>query len=105
MMNRTFPVPVDGVGTFTFRRRTMRDQLKIEAEATSILGAPLDGTDGRLSMSAVALATLGVLTVAAPDGWDLDAVDPLDEEAVARVFAVYEAFRNEEARFRGGAKP
>lgn len=101
--HRTYPVEVPGVGNFVFRRRVLRDQVGIEAEAIRILGGPTE--DKGLQSTALALATLAALTVTAPDEWDLDNVDPLDDEAVARVFQVYGRLRQAEDDFRRGSKP
>ncbi|WP_431860130.1 hypothetical protein [Azospirillum sp.] len=100
MMDRTHSVTVDGVGTFVFRRRAMRDQIRIEADAVRILGGPIE--DDGLRSWALAMATLAALTVSAPDGWDLDTIDPLDEGATAKVLMVYGRLRETEEKFRKG---
>ena len=94
---------VPGIGAFTFRRRTIRDQVGIQAEARRILGGATDDKD--LENMAFALAELGTLTVAGPEGWDLSAVDPFDEEAMNRVWRVYGVLRAAGARFRPGPGP
>lgn len=104
-MSRTparFPVEVPDVGTFIFRRRTMRDQLLMQAEFQR-LAAGLDRPEER--MAAEALATLPFLTVESPLGWDFDALDPLDPEDWARLGAVYGGLRQAEGKFRGEPAP
>jgi len=46
------------------------------------------------------LSALRVLTVEAPDGWDLDKLDPLDPETYAKLNAVYDALTAKERSFR-----
>lgn len=101
MIPATFKVPVAGIGEFTFRRRTVRDQPGIEAEADRILGGPV--SDRAIERAALAIATLSRLTVQAPEGWELDAIDPLDEAAVRGMFEVHKELRAAEERFRGRA--
>ena len=92
---------VPNIGTFTFRRRTIRDQVGIEAEELRILGGPC--ADKELRTIARAIAELAALTVTAPEGWSVADVDPFDDEAMARVFLVYGVLRAAGARFRRGA--
>ena len=102
-IDRTFPVPVEGIGTFTFRRRQMRDQIRIQAEATRLLGGPCDDPEQR--DIAFMSATLITLTVDAPPGESFDELDPLDKETSAKLWRIFGALRVAEDRFRGGAKP
>ena len=51
------------------------------------------------------LATLDVLTLDSPVGWDPMEMDPLDPETFAKVGAVYGGLREAEDRFRSGAGP
>lgn len=98
-----FTVKVDGVGTFTFGRRTMRDEITIQVEYARII----DGVEPTAWLQALGgwLSVLRTLTVRAPDGWDLDAMDPLDTETYARLNKVYEALVEQERSFRRGSKP
>lgn len=104
-----FEVDVGGIGKFTFAKRRFRDQFRIEALATQLLGGPCD--DDRLRAGALAFATLSVLTVSHPEGWDLEALDPYDPaDSAAQLFKVHGALRDAEDRFRGqpakdGARP
>jgi hypothetical protein len=99
-----FTVSVEGVGRFVFGKRTMADELAIQREYADIIQGVerptvwLDTMGGWLS-------ALRVLTVSAPDGWDLDELDPLDEQTYANLNRVYEELRNQERSFRGGQKP
>lgn len=93
-----FVVLVEGVGQFTFARRTMRDEITIQVEYARII----DGAEPTSWLQAVGgwLSTLKVLTVRAPDGWDLDELDPLDPETYARMNAVYGGLSEKERSFR-----
>ena len=101
--SRSYQVPVVDIGTFTFRRRTMGDFVRIPNMALELLGGVPQHP--YLLEQATMLAELQTLTVAAPEGWDVGAMDPLDDEDVARVRAVHGRLLAEEARFRGGAAP
>ena len=99
-----FTVKVEGVGSFTFARRTMADELAIQREFADILQGVESPTAWLQTMGGW-LSVLRVLTVRAPDGWDLDEMDPLDEETYAKLSKVYEELRNQETLFRSGRKP
>lgn len=98
----THNVTVEGVGLFTFTKRNVYTQVRIEAEAVKILGGPTE--DPGLHTIALALATLQELTVAAPAGWELKALDPLEPEDMDRMWAVHEGLRAAEKRFRREAQ-
>lgn len=94
-----FETSVEGVGTFRFAKRTMRDHMKIEVEYARLI----DGVQPTTWLSIVAqwLSTLRVLTVTAPDGWDLDNMDPLSQDTYAKLLKVHTALTDKEADFRG----
>lgn len=101
-MAKTFDVEVEGIGAFTFRRRTMRDQFKIEGETSRLLGGPVN--DPTLVAGAGAFAELAVLTVEAPADWDLEGLDPFAPvDSINTLWRVHGALRKEEERFRGNA--
>lgn len=99
---KTYEVPVEGIGTFTFRKREMLDQVKIQAEASRMTDGPVD--DPGLRRFTHALATLLRLTVLAPAGWAPLAIDPLDSEGTEKLWLVHDAMRDAEERFRKGAE-
>lgn len=99
-----FTVPVEGIGSFTFAKRTMADELAIQREYADIIGGVESPTVWLETMGGW-LSVLRVLTVRAPDGWDLDELDPLDEGTYAKLNKVYEELRTQERSFRGGQKP
>lgn len=99
-----FAVPVENVGQFIFGRRTMGDELAIHREYSEILQGVENPTQ-MLDILGNWLSTLRVLTVSAPAGWDLDALDPLDDGTFKKLKAVYDALAAKELSFRGGQKP
>lgn len=99
----THAVTVPEVGEFVFRRRTLDTQIKLQADAVRLTGGEIESTS--LTGFAMAIATLRALTVRAPDGWNLDEVDPLDEEAMSAVLKVFGSLRAAEETFRSKAQP
>lgn len=95
-----FPVQVEGIGTFTFARRTLNDEVKIQVQYARLTEGVETPTPW-LFHFATWLATLKVLMVAAPDGFDLEALDPLDENTYTTLEKVFRALREQEDRFRG----
>ena len=104
MIPPTFNQEIPGIGSFTFRKRTMADQLAI-AGATEEMLAGLVGPERELV--AEALATLPRLTIACPPNWtiDLSHMDPLDPVSWALAGAVFGGLRQAEDRFRGKPPP
>ena len=95
-----FTVSVDGVGDFTFLRRTIRLNIAISVEQ-SRLGEGVD-LDADLTIFIAAVAALKVLTVEAPKGWDLDKLDTFDEESYDKIISVWGVLRDKENTFRKG---
>ena len=98
----TFPVSVDGVGDFVFKRRSLDAQFKIEAAAVRFLGG--ETASDSLYRMAMSFATVSHLAVTVPDGWNIDEIDPLDNEQLDRVHLVFRRLRAAEETFRAGAK-
>ena len=97
-----YPVEVDGVGNFMFARRTMRDELRINAEYLRLTeGVEVAGSD--LNIMADWMATLKVLTVSAPEGWDVEKLDPLEPENFEKMSKVFHKLREKENSFRKGS--
>ena len=96
--NTDFTVTVDGVGRFTFGQRKMRDELAIQREFARII----DGVEPTAFLQAVGgwISALKVLTVSAPEGWDPDEMDPLDDATYSKLRRVYEALIEQERSFR-----
>lgn len=94
-----FTVEVEDIGTFVFARRTMRDEFRIQAEYSRLTeGVPVPAL--HLFQTATQVATLKVLTVEAPDDWNIDAMDPLDEASYDKLDRVHAALRDKEDTFR-----
>lgn len=100
---RKYKIDVGGIGEFTFRRRTMRDQIRIEGEQEKLLGGPVGTYSKGLQIISEAMATLDVLAEEVPPGWAVEDADPLDPGTSDRIMNVWEAFREEERGFRKGA--
>jgi hypothetical protein len=101
--DRTYPVDVEGIGTFVFRRRTMEHRYAIAALALKIMGAGGGGGETPhlgVLQSTEKMAELQLLCVSGPDGWDIDALDPLDDEDCSKFEAVHKRFREAEETFR-----
>lgn len=98
-----FSIPVDGIGTFTFARRKMADEIKIQVEYARMI----DGVEPTQWLALVCgwMAALKVLTVRAPEGWDIDEMDPLDDDTYAKLGRVHAALIEKERSFRKGEKP
>lgn len=99
--DRTFPLSVEGVGDFVFRKRRIPDQVRIEAAARRMTDGPVDDID--LQNVCLAYQTLIALTVQAPADWNLEDVDPLDRDATDRMWKVWGALREQEETFRKAA--
>lgn len=99
--SNTLTVEVPDLGTFIFRRRTIRDNFWIDGEATRLLGGPVD--DPLLAVAAKAYATVQRLLVTSPPGWNLRDLNAYSSKAMQEVFAVAEALGGAEARFLDGA--
>lgn len=98
-----FHVDVEGVGHFVFAKRKMRDEVKIQVEFARMI----EGVEPTEWLKAVCgwMSTLSVLTVAAPAEWDMEEMDPLEDEVYTKLSRVHEALRDKERSFRGGKKP
>ena len=96
-----FSVPIEGIGQFRFARRTMADEIRIQSEYAKYL----NGAEATPWLASVAgwLATLRVLIVRAPDGWqpeELEQLDPLDEQVYAKLSQIHGGLRDAEREFR-----
>lgn len=96
-----FVVSVEGVGDFSFARRTVGDAIKIRREYLRLCGDTGDA-DLELSLYSNVVAAIKVLCVSAPDGWgDVEKLDltasanPLDD-----LLRVFDALKEKEDSFR-----
>lgn len=97
-----FVADVDGIGQFTFARRTMRLEIKAKVEFRRLTeGEPLD----EFTMTFLeAIADLKTMITDPPKGWrpeDIDKFDPFDDESYGKVLKVWGALREKERPFRG----
>lgn len=93
-----FPVVVEGVGTFMFGYRKLADELRIQVEYARIT----EGVQATVWLFNLAtyLSALRVLMVKAPNGWDLEELDPLDEDTFIQIERVFTELRAKEDSFR-----
>lgn len=93
-----FILKVDDIGTFTFAKRSMRDEIAIQVEFAKLI----DGAEPTAWLQAVCgwISTFRVLTVRAPEGWDIDAMDPLEDETYGKMRTVFTAMTAKEGSFR-----
>lgn len=99
-----FQLDVEGVGHFVFGRRTLRDEARIAAEYSRLTEGVATPTED-LVLLASWMSTLAVLTSGAPEGWDVDGLDPLDPDTYTRLGKVYAALREKEGSFRRKPTP
>ena len=107
MLVQTFKVELEGVGEFTFRDKTFRDQLRIEAMASETLGrvpGALRPDETGIGHVAMGLAHVTVLLVEAPQGWSTETLDPLSDEDAEQLMSLYRRLVEQLARFRAGRK-
>lgn len=94
-----YPVEVEGVGTFIFGRRTLKDELRIQAEYSRITEG-VDTPTLMLYTLGIAIATIRILMVQGPVDFDLDALDPVEEDTFTQLQAIYEGVKAKEYSFR-----
>ena len=93
-----FDVNVEGIGTFRFGKRKMADEIKIQVEYARMI----EGVEPTEWLASVCgwISTLRTLTVLAPDGWDIDEMDPLDDDSYGKLLRVHAALTEKERSFR-----
>lgn len=94
-----YELAVEGIGQFKFSRRSLGDELKVQVEYARITEGLMQPTPWLYSLGTW-LSALRVLMVSAPDGWDMEAMDPLDDDTYDQMKRVYEAMREKEDSFR-----
>lgn len=92
---------VEGIGRFRFARRKLTDEIQIQRFYAEYAG----GVEPTAWLATLAeyLSTLKTLTVEAPEGWDIDEMDPLDNETYQKLNRVFVALREREETFRAVA--
>lgn len=95
-----FFVDVPQIGRFSFARRAPRDVFRIRAEYNRFTDGYSD-SNGDMEFGAFMFATLKVLMVSAPDGFDLEKLDPvMDDNWEDGVVKIFKSFRDTELLFR-----
>lgn len=97
----TFQVDVEGIGTFEFRKRTLRLEQRVSAEYSRITEVP--NPEPWASVIARYEAEIKVLASKVPEGWTPDEWDPEDKESYEKIRRVGEALAEREKFFRTGA--
>lgn len=99
--NETYVIDLDGVGQFEVLRVTQRQRLRVMTEQARLTEG-LDELPESLLEEASITAAVKALVVKAPDGWDVDLIDPLDEDgSYSAMKRLYAAISEREQRFRG----
>lgn len=98
-----FSFAVDGIGSFTYGRRTIGDSLKIRARFLELVGEHAD--DVEIAANSSVIATHEVLCVSAPDGWEnMLALDALGDDTFSKIFDLYKEVEKQEDSFRSPKK-
>jgi hypothetical protein len=96
-----FHVDVADVGRFCFARRTVGDVYKIRGRYNQITGGFYDDEGRMADLSALGYVTIQTLLVEAPEGFDLESIDPLlDDDYDQKVLSIFAALREKELSFR-----
>lgn len=92
-------IDVNGIGRFRCARRSLSIEVEVQREYASMAGGV--APTAWLMTLAEYLSTLRVLIVDAPEGWDMENMDPLDDETYQKLGRVFAALREREETFRG----
>lgn len=101
--NTDFTVQVADVGSFVFGKRTMRDEIAIQVEYARLIDG-VTATDWLVTVCGW-MAAFKILMVAAPEGFDIESLDPLDDDTYRQMALIHSALRQQEDSFRGKQKP
>ncbi len=102
MVNNYF-IEVPGVGRFEIAPRRMGTHCEILAEYSSLTKG-VETPTHYLQWYGSMVATLKVMIVSGPNGWDMDDMDPLDPETTETLAKVFNALRAKEDSFRAKRK-
>lgn len=101
-----FVVKVEGLGTWTFRHRNLRDEISIQAKFDALVEG-IAAPSNYLDVLATALSTYQVLAVTWPEGWSPQEVAEMDavmDDRIADLRRVHGAFCLREDEFRPDGK-
>lgn len=93
-----FHVDVEGIGTFVFGKRTLRDEVNIQASYSRLIQGTVPSQ--WLALVSGWISVLETLTVEGPAGWDLWSLDPLDDDSYEKLGKVHAALTEKERSFR-----
>ena len=97
----TYVIDLEGVGQFEVFRLTQRQRLRVLTEQARLTEGVEDLPESLLREAAIT-AAVKALVVKAPDGWDVDSIDPLDADgSYSAMQRLYAAIAEREQRFRG----
>lgn len=103
---RIIALPIPGIGDFTFRRRTLGDDITIMARYDAMLGGVAQPSP-LLDSLATAVATYRTLALSWPKGWEPEAIaemDVLGDDRTSDLLRVFGALSAREDEFRPPAK-
>jgi hypothetical protein len=92
-------VDVDGIGTFQFAQRTVRSQLLIRGEYNRLTSGNYNDEGQPNDLAGWAAATISVLMVEGPEGFELEKLDVYDNWD-DKVISILTALSAKEASFR-----
>lgn len=107
----TFEVQVEGEGRFVFRRRDLKIGFAIMAETARLIGpTPRDDIEEGdpedvLHQLVSVYAMLKHQIVEAPEGWDIDAMDPQEDGTYLHMVTVWTQMRRKEEELKGRKVP
>lgn len=91
---KQFQETIDGIGTFTFKYPTLKDDIKADGISSKLLAGNENPTVITVNIATM-IGTLSTAIVEKPEGFDLDNIYSYEE-----LEAVYNAFVNKVLSFR-----
>jgi hypothetical protein len=96
-----FFVDVPNLGGFNFARRQIGDVFKIRGRYNQLTEGFYDAEGRMADLVALAFVTIQTLLVSGPEGFDLEALDPLvDDDFDTKLLSIWRALRDKELSFR-----
>jgi len=96
-----FYVDTPDIGRFNFARRQIGDVFKIRGRYNQLTEGFYDAEGRMADLVALAYVTIQTLLVSGPEGFDIDALDPLlDDDFDSKLLVIWRALRDKELSFR-----
>ena len=96
-----FFIDVPNIGRFNFARRQIGDVFRIRGRYNQLTEGFYDAEGRMADLVALAYVTIQTLLVSGPDGFDIDALDPLmDDDFDTKLLSIWRALRDKELSFR-----